>query len=170
MKQDDLHLFSDQARPLYMTYLRRAHDSERQLLEALPALAANLSVVDAREQVLLSWTQIPGQLARLEHLFVELSEPPTGQVCEPIRELVVLAEMIGEEYSPGPLRDLLLLALAKELKKNEIVNYTLAITLADALGYTRHSLIHLNLKQSKVNADRHLLSSMERIELTTRRS
>src|ERR1700742_3853751 len=84
-------------RELYVDELRDIYSAENQLVKALPKMAKAATSDDLRAGFEDHLEQTKGHVQRLEKIFAELGEKPTGKKCKGMEGLVEEgSEMIKE--------------------------------------------------------------------------
>lgn len=165
MTLNELQLRPDEVRALYLIHLQQLHAAEQQTIVALPSLAAAISTVNIKQQLLKNATQTSDHLIRLNSIFSELAAEPTSLVCEPMRALVDLSAKLIMEYPLGLMRDMLLLAVAKEMKHLGIAKYTMAVRFAETLGAPDQAQALAQSQQEETNTDRDLTFFAENLRI-----
>ena len=82
---------------LYIDELRDLYNAESQLTKALPKMAKAATSQELRAGFEEHLTQTRGHVERLEKIFSELSEKPTGKKCKGMEGLVKEGKQIIEE-------------------------------------------------------------------------
>ena len=126
---------------LYVQQLRDLYDAERQLTEALPKMAGAAAHDDLAQAFRDHLDQTRQHAERLERVFDNLGERPSGHTCKAMRGLVKEGdEMIDEKYhffsedaDPAVL-DAGLIAAAQRVEHYEIAGYGTVCTYAEMLG------------------------------------
>ncbi|MGY2892506.1 DUF892 family protein [Deinococcus sp. UYEF24] len=161
----DLQLRPDEVRSLYVLHLQQIHSAEQQMIVALPSLAVNISTMEIKQRLLQNATQTSEHLIRLNSIFSELGAEPTGPVCEPMRALVTLSGKLTVDHQTGRVRDILLMAVAKEMKHLGIAKYPLAVRFAEVLGLRDQAQALAQSQQDEVKTDRDLTFFAENLRL-----
>jgi ferritin-like metal-binding protein YciE len=123
---------------LYVEELRDLYSAERQLIEALPKVAKACSSPELSKAVEKHLKQTTEHAVRLERIFVDLGEKPTGHKCKAMEGLIEEGNEIIEEVDEGPLRDAALIGAAQKIEHYEIAGYGTARTFAEQLGQPKH--------------------------------
>jgi ferritin-like metal-binding protein YciE len=120
---------------LYIDELRDIYDAENQLTKALPKLAKHSTSEELRAGFEEHLEQTKGHVARLEKIFTELDEKPTGKKCKGMQGLVAEGEeMIEEDELEGETLDAGLISAAQRVEHYEIAAYGCVRTYAELLG------------------------------------
>jgi ferritin-like metal-binding protein YciE len=120
---------------LYVDELRDLYSAENQLVKALPkmAKAAGDEGLRAAFQEHLEVTR--GQVQRLERIFKQLGERPTGKKCVAMEGLIDEGKEMMEEDAPESVMDAALISAAQKVEHYEIAGYGCVRTYARLLGY-----------------------------------
>ncbi len=120
---------------LLVEELKDTYDSETQIVKALPkmAKAATSPQLKAAFEKHLAETQ--NQVKRLEKIFAQLGEKPTGNTCEATEGLVKEAEELLSEGATPEVLDAGLIASAQKTEHYEIASYGTLRTWATELGH-----------------------------------
>jgi ferritin-like metal-binding protein YciE len=121
---------------LYVDELKDLYNAENQLLKALPrmAKAANHPNLQAAFTEHLEVTR--GQVERLERIFKELGEKPTGKKCKAMEGLIEEGKELLEEEAEPSVLDAALICAAQKVEHYEMAGYGCVRTFAGLLGYT----------------------------------
>jgi ferritin-like metal-binding protein YciE len=133
-------------RELYVHELNGLHDSETQLIEALPKLAARASSPRLAKLLESHLDESRRHRERLERIFEELGEEPSGVTCEGMRGIVSEgAALLDAHVGDGPTIDAGLLTMVARTGHYEIAGYEALRQHAAALGFEEHARL---LRQS----------------------
>jgi ferritin-like metal-binding protein YciE len=120
---------------LYIDELRDIYNAENQLTKALPKMAKAATSDDLRAGFEGHLEQTKGHVERLERIFKELGEKPTGKKCKGMEGLVKEGEeMIKEDELEGEALDAGLISAAQRVEHYEIAAYGCVRTYAKLLG------------------------------------
>jgi ferritin-like metal-binding protein YciE len=120
---------------LYIDELRDIYNAENQLTKALPKMAKAATSDDLRAGFEGHLQQTKGHVERLERIFKELGEKPTGKKCKGMEGLVKEGEeMVKEEELEGEALDAGLISAAQRVEHYEIAAYGCVRTYAKLLG------------------------------------
>jgi len=120
---------------LFIDQLRDLYSAETQLTKALPEMAeaANEPVLKQGFETHLEETR--GHVQRLEQIFQELGEKPTGKTCRAMEGLIKEGkETINEDATPE-VKDAALIAAAQRVEHYEIAGYGVVRTYANLMGH-----------------------------------
>ena len=134
---------------LYIDELRDLYNAENQLIKALPKMAKAATSEELRAGFEGHLNQTRGQVGRLERIFKELGEKPTGKKCKGMEGLVEEGkEMIDEQE--GEALDAGLISAAQRVEHYEIAAYGCVRTYASLLGEDDAAqLLEQTLKEEK---------------------
>jgi ferritin-like metal-binding protein YciE len=119
---------------LYIDELRDIYNAETQLVKALPKMAKAATNEELRSGFEEHLEQTKGHVSRLEQIFEDLDEKPTGKKCAGMQGLVKEGgEMIDEDFE-GPVKDAGLIGAAQRVEHYEIAAYGTVRAFAEILG------------------------------------
>lgn len=136
-------------RELYIDELRDIYNAENQLVKALPKMAKAATSEDLRAGFEEHLEQTKGHVQRLERIFANLDEKPTGKKCKGMEGLVEEGKEMIEEQE-GEVLDAGLISAAQRVEHYEIAAYGCVRTYANLLGETSASgLLEQTLEEEK---------------------
>ena len=149
---------------LYIDELRDLYNAENQLTKALPKMAKAANSEELRMGFEEHLKQTKGHVERLEQIFEELGEKPSGKKCKGMEGLVSEGkEMIDEQE--GEALDAGLISAAQRVEHYEIAGYGCVRTFASLLGETEAAgLLEQTLKEEK-ETDQKLSKLAEKINV-----
>ena len=149
---------------LYVDELRDIYNAENQLTKALPKMAKASTSEELRAGFEEHLEQTKGHVDRLEQIFKELGEKPTGKKCKGMEGLVDEGkEMIDEQE--GETLDAGLISAAQRVEHYEIAAYGCVRTYAKLLGEDDAAgLLEQTLKEEK-ETDQKLTKLAEKINV-----
>jgi ferritin-like metal-binding protein YciE len=150
-------------RELYIDELRDLYNAETQLTKALPKMAKASSNNELRQAFEEHLRQTSEHVSRLEQIFDNLEEKPTGKKCLGMEGLVKeSAETMREEYEEGVM-DAAIIGAAQRVEHYEIAGYGTVRDIAKLLGEHEHvSLLEQTLEEEK-ETDQKLTQLAEQI-------
>ena len=150
-------------RELYIDELRDLYNAETQLTKALPKMAKASSNDELREAFEEHLRQTSEHVSRLEQIFDNLEEKPTGKKCLGMEGLVKEgAETMREEYEDAVM-DAAIIGAAQRVEHYEIAGYGTVRDMAKLLGEDEHvSLLEQTLEEEK-ETDQKLTELAEQI-------
>ena len=151
---------------LYIDELRDIYSAENQLTKALPKMAKAATSDELQAGFEEHLEQTKGHVQRLEQIFSQLGEKPTGKKCKGMEGLVEEGkEMIEEEDLEGEARDAGLISAAQRVEHYEIAAYGCVRTYANLLGETEaEDLLQQTLQEEK-DTDQKLTKLAETINV-----
>jgi ferritin-like metal-binding protein YciE len=152
-------------RDVYIEQLKDLHSAETQLIKALPKMAKAATSQDLAEGFEQHLEQTKEHAVRLETIFNELGEKPTGKKCKAMEGLVAEgAETIEEKASPAA-KDAMLIAAAQRVEHYEIAGYGTVKTYANLLGEDEAARLLEQTLQEEVETDEKLTKVAESINV-----
>jgi len=119
---------------LYVDELKDIYNAENQLVKALPKMAKAANSEELRTGFEEHLEQTRGHVQRLEQIFKELGEKPSGKKCKGMEGLVAEGqEMMGEDFEDDVM-DAALISAAQRVEHYEIAAYGTVRTYAELLG------------------------------------
>jgi len=150
---------------LYIDELRDIFSAENQLTKALPKMAKAASSSELRQAFEDHLKQTEDHVARLEEVFEQLGEKPTGKKCMGMEGLVKEgAEAIDSDFE-DETKDAALIGAAQRVEHYEIAAYGTVCAMADLLGESEQaSLLRETLEEEK-ETDEKLTELSQEIEV-----
>lgn len=108
--------------------------AEKQLVKALPKMAAATSNPKLRNAMEHHFEETKNHVARLEEVCEHLDIPARGQKCAAMEGLIEEAQEILDADADDDVRDAALIAAAQRVEHYEIAGYGSARTFAQELG------------------------------------
>ena len=135
---------------LYIDELKDIYSAENQLVKALPKMAKTANSEELRTGFEEHLEQTRGHVKRLEQIFKELGEKPSGKKCKGMEGLVAEGqEMMGEDFEDDVM-DAALISAAQRVEHYEIAAYGTVRTYAELLGEdTAMQLLEQTLEEEK---------------------
>jgi len=148
----------------YIEQLRDLYNAETQLVKALPKMAKAAHSEELKNGFLEHLEQTKGHVSRLEQIFEELDEKPSGKKCQAMAGLVEEgAETIDEDAVPA-VKDALLIAAAQRVEHYEIAGYGTVKTFAQILGHDEAAKLLEETLQEEVETDEKLTEAAQTID------
>lgn len=148
---------------LYIEQLRDLYNAESQLADALPNMvdmASSDELVQAFEDHLEETRE---QKKRLERIFRNLGEDPTGEKCEAMEGLIHEAKEIARESRDADALDAALIAQAQRIEHYEIAGYGTVRTYARQLDRDDDINVLKETLDEEKTADKKLTKIAEQI-------
>lgn len=140
----------------YIEQLRDLYNAENQLVKALPKMAKAAHSEELKNGFLEHLDQTKEHVSRLEQIFEELDEKPSGKKCLAMAGLVEEGgETIDEDATPA-VKDALLIAAAQRVEHYEIAGYGTVKTFAETLGHDEAAKLLEETLQEEVDTDEKL--------------
>lgn len=112
-----------------------ALSAEKQLLMALPKMAAKATSSELRQAFEAHLKETEQQVDRVERAFEDTGKAARVKTCEAMKGLIKEAEGTMGEEAAGSVMDAMLIACAQKIEHYEIATYGTLCTWADSLGY-----------------------------------
>lgn len=140
----------DSLRELYIDELRDLYNAETQLTKALPKMAKASDDDQLRIAFEEHLRQTSEHVSRLERIFEQLEEKPTGKKCLGMDGLIREgSETMKEDFTDGVM-DAAIIGAAQRVEHYEIAAYGTARKFAEILGENEHvSLLEQTLEEEK---------------------
>lgn len=140
----------DSLRELYIDELRDLYNAETQLTKALPKMAKASDDDQLRLAFEEHLRQTSEHVSRLEQIFEQLEEKPTGKKCLGMEGLIKEgSETMKEDFTDGVM-DAAIIGAAQRVEHYEIAAYGTARNFAEILGENEHvSLLEQTLEEEK---------------------
>jgi ferritin-like metal-binding protein YciE len=127
-------VLQSELKELYVDELKDIYSAETQLVKALPKMAKAAVSAALRNGFQEHLTQTEGHVARLEQIFEELGQEPTGKKCEGMAGLIKEGGEAAEEDYEGDVKDSALIGAAQRVEHYEIAAYGTVRAMAEKLG------------------------------------
>jgi ferritin-like metal-binding protein YciE len=144
----------DTLQALYIERLRDLYSAENQIIKAIPKMRKKVTHEELAQAFDTHLEQTREQVARLERIFEDLGEKPTGKHCKGMEGLIEeAAELMGEDAEPDVL-DAGLIASAQHVEHYEMAGYGTARTYAEMLGMEEHAQLLQQTLNEEEETDR----------------
>ncbi|HXM90054.1 MAG TPA: ferritin-like domain-containing protein [Candidatus Dormibacteraeota bacterium] len=135
---------------LYVDELKDIYNAENQLVKALPKMAKAANSEELRTGFEEHLEQTRGHVQRLEQIFKEMGEKPSGKKCKGMEGLVAEGQEMMEEDFEDDVMDAALISAAQRVEHYEIAAYGTVRTYAELLGEdTAAQLLEQTLEEEK---------------------
>jgi ferritin-like metal-binding protein YciE len=121
---------------VYVEQIGDLYSAEKQLVEALPKVAAAASSDELRQALEHHLEETRGHVQRLEQIFGEAGIQSPSEFCKGMEGLLKEGEEITTAQGDPAAKDAALIAAAQRVEHYEIAAYGTARTLADELGFS----------------------------------
>jgi ferritin-like metal-binding protein YciE len=108
---------------LFIENLRRAYDTEKRLLKALPELRDAAKSEELRHAFVTHFEETEVQIDRLDQIFGWFDEKPKAQTCDGIKGILDDAQRALDLDADAAVADAALIAAAQEAEHFEIALY-----------------------------------------------
>jgi ferritin-like metal-binding protein YciE len=130
--------------------LRDLYDAEKQLTKVLPKVAESVSNEQLVKGIHEHLETTKKQAERLEQMFKLLGEETKGKPCAGMKGILEEGEEHLSEQESDELKNMVAISGSRKVEHYEIVAYTGAMELAQALGNTQvERLIKQNLAEEQ---------------------
>ena len=119
---------------LFHELLKDVYYAEKQLVNALPKMAENSDSDELKQAFSDHHKETQEHVKRLEQVFAEIDEKPTGKQCEAMDGLIAEGQEVMSEADRGPVLDAGLIASAQAVEHYEIARYGTLCAWAKQLG------------------------------------
>lgn len=123
---------------LYVSELKDLYSAENQILKALPKMIKAATHKELKRAFTVHERQTQQHVKRLERIFKELGEKPTGKKCVGMEGLLEEGKELMKEKPEADVLDAGLIAAAQHVEHYEMAGYGCVRTYAGALGYDNH--------------------------------
>jgi ferritin-like metal-binding protein YciE len=150
---------------VYVEQLKDLYSAETQLIKALPKMAKAATSPDLAKGFEDHLEQTKEHAARLEQIFEELDEKPTGKKCKAMEGLVAEGAEAIEEDASDAAKDAMLIAAAQRVEHYEIAGYGSVKTYAELLGEDEAAKLLEQTLQEEKDTDQKLTEAAESINV-----
>jgi ferritin-like metal-binding protein YciE len=120
---------------LYIDELKDLYNAEKQILTALPKMKNAATSEDLKAAFDEHIKVTEEQVERLEQIFKDLDEKPTGKVCKAMQGIIEEGKELLEKKAEPHVLDAALIAAAQRVEHYEIAGYGCVRTYAKMLGF-----------------------------------
>jgi ferritin-like metal-binding protein YciE len=124
----------DTLKTLYIDELRDLYNAENQLVKALPKMAKGAASEELQDAFEKHLEQTKTHVERLEEVFEEIGERPTGKTCKAMKGLIDEGSEILKEDGEESVIDAGIIVAAQKVEHYEIASYGSVRTFAQLLG------------------------------------
>lgn len=151
----------DSVHDLLIAELRDLHDAEQQLVEALPKMAEAASSSELKDAFTHHLEETRKHVTRLDGIFENLNEKPSGETCAAMKGLVKEGEEFIKAKGDPDVRNAGLIGAAQRVEHYEMAGYGTVRTLAKRLGFLDIAKTLQATLDEEAAADRKLTSIAE---------
>ncbi|HUZ64084.1 MAG TPA: ferritin-like domain-containing protein [Acetobacteraceae bacterium] len=135
---------------LFLHFLQDVYYAERQILKALPKMAAASQNAELKQALLHHREETEGHVERLQQVFDKIGKTARGTTCEAIQGLIEEGEDVIHASEPGSVRDAGIAACAQAVEHYEMARYGALIAWAKSCGQPEAAeLLHKTLEEEK---------------------
>jgi ferritin-like metal-binding protein YciE len=120
---------------LFMHFLQDVYYAEKQLVKALPKMAANAEAPALKAALTAHCKETVHHVERLEQVFKIIGVPAKAVTCEVIKGLIEETEHVIGHSVLGPVRDAGLIACGQAVEHYEMARYGALIAWAQLAGH-----------------------------------
>jgi ferritin-like metal-binding protein YciE len=140
---------------LYLEQLKDIYSAESQIVEALPKMAEAATAPDLKKGFNDHLRQTKEQVKRLEKIFKDLDEDPSGTTCHGMKGLIKEGDEMIKMKGEPEAKDAGLIAAAQRVEHYEIAAYGTVRTYAELLGHDEHvTLLEKTLNEEEETDER----------------
>jgi len=140
---------------LYIQEMKDLYDGEKQILKALPKMAKATTSEKLRAAFEQHLEQTRKQVERLEQIFEERNQKPTGKKCVGLQGIIEEGSELMGDVDPSPLLDAGLIAAAQRVEHYEMAGYGTVCAFAQQLGDTQAlKLLRQTLDEEKATDEK----------------
>jgi ferritin-like metal-binding protein YciE len=148
---------------IYVEQLKDLYSAEQQILKALPKMAKGAVHAELRKAFEEHEVMTRGQVTRLETIFGDLGEKPTGHKCKGMEGLLKEGDEVLEKHEESDARDAAMIAAAQRVEHYEIAGYGTVRTMANMLGLTSHADLLQKTLDEEGDTDKNLSTLAETV-------
>jgi len=135
---------------LYIQELKDLYDGEKQIMKALPKMAKAASSEALKAAFEQHMEQTKRQVERLEQIFAQRNEKPTGKKCVGLQGIIEEGSDLIGEVEGSAILDAGLIAAAQKVEHYEMAGYGTVCSFAQRLGDTKaEQLLRQTLEEEK---------------------
>ena len=130
--------------------LQAIYDAENQALQAYPQIMNAASSPQLKQALQRHMLQTEQQVQRLEQIFEQMGQKPTGQPCVAMQGLIQESQELLKQGGTPEVIDAAIIGAAQAMEHHEIAAYGTAQTMAQQLGMTEAAqLLGQTLEEEK---------------------
>jgi len=149
----------DSLKDLYVEQLRDLYNAEKQLAEALPKMAERATSAELKRALTTHLEETRQHADRLERIFQNLNEKPTGETCEAMQGLIKEGNQVLKAKGDEATIDAAIIATGNRVEHYEIAGYGTVRAFARQLGREDDAKILQQILDEEEKTDR-LLTEM----------
>jgi len=152
---------------MFIETLQDIFSAENQYVEAMPKYLNTISTDELREKLENHFNESKKQKERLQKIFAELNETPTGTFCEGMKGLLKECDKVVNSSFPGIVKDAALVSALQKCEHYEIASYGALRTFAKHLALPRVKETLQEILEEEANANKNLTTIAEGSWFTT---
>jgi ferritin-like metal-binding protein YciE len=146
----------DSLQELYVDELKDLYNAEQQILKALPQMVKAASHRELKRALTEHERVTRRQVKRLERIFRDLGEKPTGKKCVGMEGIIDEGKELIKEKPEAEVLDAGLIAKAQHVEHYEMAGYGTVRTYAQQLGFEEHARLLQETLDEEGEADKRL--------------
>jgi ferritin-like metal-binding protein YciE len=150
-------------RDLYVEQLRDLYSAETQILKALPKMEETAKHPELRQAFSAHLRTTEEQVRRLETIFEDLGEKPSGHHCKGMEGLLKEGSEMMKEKGDSDVIDAGMIAAAQRVEHYEIAGYGCVRTYARMLGRASDERLLQQTLDEEGETDHSLTALAERV-------
>jgi ferritin-like metal-binding protein YciE len=151
---------------LFIHELKDLYNAENQIMKALPKMAKEASSPDLKNAFEMHLRETEKQIERLDMVFKNLGEKPTGEKCKAMEGIIREAEDMMSENADSDVMDAALIACAQRVEHYEIAGYGTVCTYAKQLGQTEAlDMLQMTLNEEKMTDEKLTMIAESKINI-----
>jgi ferritin-like metal-binding protein YciE len=154
---------SENLQDLYIEQLRDLHSAENQILKALPKMISKTTHPDLKSALQEHQKVTEKQVERLDTIFSELGERPSGHKCKGMEGLLEEGDEALKDFTDGDVLDAAIIASAQRVEHYEMAGYGTVRSMANMLGFDRQADLLQETLNEEGEADHKLTALAERV-------
>jgi ferritin-like metal-binding protein YciE len=154
---------SENLQDLYIDQLRDLHSAENQILKALPKMISKTTHPDLKSALQEHQKVTEKQVERLDTIFSELGERPSGHKCKGMEGLLEEGDEVLKDFKDGDVLDAAIIASAQRVEHYEMAGYGTVRSMANMLGFDRQADLLQETLNEEGEADHKLTALAERV-------
>ena len=154
---------SENLQDLYIDQLRDLHSAENQILKALPKMIGKTTHPDLKKALQEHQKVTEKQVERLDTIFSELGERPSGHKCKGMEGLLEEGDEVLKDFKDGDVLDAAIIASAQRVEHYEMAGYGTVRSMANMLGFDRQADLLQETLNEEGEADHKLTALAERV-------
>jgi ferritin-like metal-binding protein YciE len=146
---------------LFIHLLKDMYYAEKQILKALPKMAAKADSMDLRKAFEHHLKETEGQVDRLEKVFALCDRKAVGETCPAIKGILEEGKELMQDADDPDVLDAGMIADAQAVEHYEISRYGTLIAWAKQLGMSDAASLLSQTLEQEYNADKSLTKLAE---------